>query len=117
MNVPLEVHDVAQRPQGNANEKARKLLLLGRVRRKRLALFVAGMLLALTGGANAADAVPQQFVDEWCADAKTPQLQPSKYESDPKTVIYRRARKCNAHEPEETITIRSDRLLNDAART
>jgi hypothetical protein len=86
-------------------------LLLGRVRRKRLALFVAGTLLALTGGANAADAVPQQFVGEWCADAKTPQLQPSKYESDPKAVIYRRARKCNAHEPEETITIRSDRLL------
>jgi hypothetical protein len=75
-------------------------------------LAVAALALVLTAlAAISADLVPQQFVGEWCADANTPQTQPSKYEPDPKEIIYRRARKCNAHEPEEEMSIRLDRML------
>jgi hypothetical protein len=76
----------------------------------RLAAATLALVLT-TSAANAADRIPQQFVGEWCADAKTQQLQPSSYEPNPAGTAYRRTRKCNAHEPEETISIRPDRML------
>jgi hypothetical protein len=63
----------------------------------------ATLVLALTSGANAADRVPQHLVGPWCADAKTKQEEVG--------TTYRRAAKCNAHEPEEVLTISPDRML------
>src|SRR5215831_10954321 len=71
-------------------------------------------LTALSVQANAADRIPQQFVGPWCADEKTPQLQPSSYEPHPTGTVYRRAQKCNAHEPEEVLIVHPDHMLISA---
>ena len=79
-------------------------------------LLPAALALVLTTPALTADLVPQQFIGEWCADAKTPQTQPSKFEPEPKEIIYRRTRKCDAHVPEEVLSIGPDRLrVSDVA--
>jgi len=74
-------------------------------------LAIAALLACTAPTADAADRIPQQFVGPWCADAKTPQLQPSSYELNPSGTVYRRAQKCNAHEPEEILIIHPDRML------
>jgi opacity protein-like surface antigen len=74
---------------------------------KRLLLAAAALALLATS-AHAADRVPGQFVGRWCAEGG----------SDAGTVfVNRSSSKCeNAHEPEDIMTIRSDRLeISDMA--
>jgi hypothetical protein len=64
-------------------------------------LAVAAMTVAMLAPARAttSDRVPLQFVGTWCRDKNAPET-------------YKRANKCeSAHEPEDNIVLRSDRLL------
>src|SRR5262245_5587095 len=67
-------------------------------------LTATALALALCS-AQADERVPQQYIGSWCASP----TQPANW---PEGTVYNRSNKCNsAHEPEEIITLRPDRLL------
>jgi hypothetical protein len=70
---------------------------------KSLAVAAMSVAMLVPTRATTADRVPQQFVGSWCADQT-----PTTWEG----VIYNRPNTCkSAHEPEDHIILRPDRLL------
>jgi hypothetical protein len=74
-------------------------------------LAIPVVSIATLAPAKAGDTVPAKFQGTWCIDESAPEVQPSKAEPTPSLFIYKRANKCNAHEPEDHMVLRSDRLL------